>query len=93
MARLEAERVPCGRVLDASELPDDPHAQAMGLFVDQQHPAAGHIRLPRHPTQFEETPATLGAPAPGLGEHTDAVLREYGFADRIDELRAAGAVA
>ncbi len=93
MARLEAERVPCGRVTDAADLPADPHAQAMGLFVEYEHPAAGHVRLPRHPTRFAATPATLGGPAPGLGEHTDDILRELGLGERIDALRATGAVA
>jgi crotonobetainyl-CoA:carnitine CoA-transferase CaiB-like acyl-CoA transferase len=93
MARLEAERVPCGVIVPPAELPDDPHARAVGLFVEQQHPIAGRTRLPRHPTQFEATPAALGGPAPGLGEHTDEILRGIGLADRIDALRAAGVVA
>lgn len=93
MARLEAERVPCGVIVDPADLPDDPHARAIGLFVDRDHPAAGHTRLPRHPTQFGSTPAELGAPAPTLGEHTDEVLAELGLADRVEALRAAGVVA
>jgi alpha-methylacyl-CoA racemase len=39
------------------------------------------------------TPAELGGPAPGLGEHTDEVLAELGLADRIAQLRIAGVVA
>jgi crotonobetainyl-CoA:carnitine CoA-transferase CaiB-like acyl-CoA transferase len=32
-------------------------------------------------------------PPPGLGEHTDAVLRDFGFAAKeVAELRAAGAI-
>ncbi len=93
MARLEAQRVPCGVIVTPAELPDDPHARSVGLFVDRRHPVAGRTRLPRHPIRFEATPAELGGPAPALGEHTDEVLTEIGLGERIDALRAAGVVA
>ena len=65
MARMEAERVPCGVVYNPAELADDPHAQAIGLLVDDVHPIAGRIRQPRHPVLFDDTPARVGGPAPG----------------------------
>ena len=92
MARLEAERVPCGVVLSPAELSSDPHARAMGLFEDSEHPRAGRLRQPRHPTQFLRTPARLGGPAPTLGEHTDEVLAELGWTDREAALRRDGVV-
>jgi len=92
MARMEAERVPCGVVLTPAELADDPHARAIGLLVDDVHPVAGPIRQPRHPAQFGSTPARVGGPAPMLGQHTDDVLVELGLGDRIADLRASGAV-
>jgi crotonobetainyl-CoA:carnitine CoA-transferase CaiB-like acyl-CoA transferase len=92
MARMEAERVPCGVVLSPAELVDDPHARAVGLFVDDVHPVAGRVRQPRHPARFTGTPAAPGGPAPTIGADTDAVLTELGLADRIAELRAAGVV-
>jgi crotonobetainyl-CoA:carnitine CoA-transferase CaiB-like acyl-CoA transferase len=40
------------------------------------------------PVKLSGTPARLRLPAPALGEHTDAVLAELGYApDRIAILR------
>jgi crotonobetainyl-CoA:carnitine CoA-transferase CaiB-like acyl-CoA transferase len=93
MARMEAERVPCGVVLSPAELAQDPHARAIGLLVDGTHPVVGRIRQPRHPVLFDGTPAALGRPAPILGADTDAVLDELGLGDRREHLRATGVVA
>jgi len=92
MARMEAQRVPCGVVLSPAELSADPHAQAVGLLVDYDSPVAGRVRQPRHPTRFGGTPATLAGPAPALGQHTDEILAELGLAARTADLRAAGVV-
>ena len=91
--RFERERVAFAMVLSAAEIVDDPHAIAIDMFPEVEHPVPGRTRLPRHPTQFAGTPAALGGPAPALGEHTDEVLIELGLGDRISALRDAGVVA
>jgi crotonobetainyl-CoA:carnitine CoA-transferase CaiB-like acyl-CoA transferase len=91
MARLESENVPCGVVLSPAELAADPHAAAVGLLEDSDHPVVGRVRLPRHPAQFSSTPAALASPgAPALGQHTDEVLAELGL--DAAALRDAGVV-
>ncbi len=91
--RFEAERVPFAMILTPDELTRDPHAVAMGLFVEAEHHVVGRTRLPRHPTRFGATPATLTGSSPALGEHTDEILAELGLADRTAELRAGSVVA
>jgi len=43
--------------------------------------------------KLSRTPSKIVATPPGQGQHTDEVLKEFGFADKdIAELRAAKAV-
>jgi crotonobetainyl-CoA:carnitine CoA-transferase CaiB-like acyl-CoA transferase len=88
IGRLEQRRVPCGVVTAPAELHADPHVQAVGLLEESDHPVAGRLRQPRHPTRFGGTPAALGGPAPTLGQHTDAILAELGLDAEIASLRA-----
>ena len=92
-ARLEAERVPFAMIVAPDQLPDDPHAVAVGLFEERRHPVAGRMRLPRHPVRYGATPAALAGDAPTLGQHTDEILTELGHGDRIAALRESGVVA
>ncbi len=91
--RFIRERVAFAMVLTAAEMVDDPHAVAIGMFEEFDHPVVGRARLPRHPTQFHETPASLAGGAPALGQHTDEILTELGLSDRIASLRDASIVA
>ena len=63
------------------------------MFEEFDHPVVGPARLPRHPTQFGTTPASLGFGAPALGQHTDEILEELGLGERTEALHASGVVA
>jgi len=54
----------------------------------------GTLRTVAPPLKLSGAPPAPARPAPGLGEHTDAVLAEAGFtrAD-IDKMRGAGVLA
>ncbi|CAM8623115.1 CaiB Predicted acyl-CoA transferases/carnitine dehydratase [Acidimicrobiia bacterium] len=92
IVRFERERVAFAMVLSAAEMVEDPHAIAIEMFEEFDHPVVGRARLPRHPTQFHGTPASLGGNAPALGQHTDEVLTELGLGDRLEQLRADGII-
>jgi crotonobetainyl-CoA:carnitine CoA-transferase CaiB-like acyl-CoA transferase len=88
MTRLEARDVLCVPVNDYADLPVDQAVQATGMLVEQDHPRAGRIRTLATPIRFSETPGSIRAPSPMLGEHTDAVLGEAGLsAAEVAELR------
>ena len=81
--------IPATRIYSIDELPEHPHLKAVGLFQRQMHPSVGPIVAMRPTTRFSRTPAELALPAPELGEHSAAVLREAGCsAAEIDALRA-----
>ncbi|HKC97002.1 MAG TPA: CoA transferase [Methylomirabilota bacterium] len=93
MARLETHDVLCAPVNRYADLPRDPQIAASRLLVEQEHPRAGRFRTLDTPIRFDRTPGGIRTPAPGLGEHTDAVLTEAGLrpADLAD-LRKSGAI-
>jgi crotonobetainyl-CoA:carnitine CoA-transferase CaiB-like acyl-CoA transferase len=69
-----------------------PHIAALELLEEYDHPRAGRLRQARNAARFAGTPASIRRPAPVLGQHTDEVLTEIGYAaSEIAELRAAGA--
>jgi crotonobetainyl-CoA:carnitine CoA-transferase CaiB-like acyl-CoA transferase len=73
---------------------DDPQAQEAGCFVDTPDGWGGSFKAPAAPVRFPGTPTGPAGPAPKLGEHTRAVLREAGYAEAaIEALIASGAAA
>ncbi len=64
-----------------TEVAEQPHLKAVGMFVDLDHPTEGRIRQARPATRFSESPAGIHRMAPRLGEHTHEVLTEAGFTD------------
>lgn len=80
-------------VLEVEELEDHPHWRARGLVREFRDPHRGPLRLLGPPVALLGTPATLRAPPPRLGEHTEEILGELGFSsERLAILRASGAV-
>lgn len=84
-------------VLSLEEARQSPHAQARGLFGVHDHPREGARFLHQFPNPKllpGAEPPTDVQPAPGLGQHTRAVLAEAGLSDaEIDGLLASKAAA
>jgi len=93
LARIDAEGVPCGPINTYPEALADPHTLARGMVVDLVHPGAGDIKALGIPVKLSETPGAVDRPAPLVGEHTAALLRELGYdAGAQRALRDAGVV-
>jgi crotonobetainyl-CoA:carnitine CoA-transferase CaiB-like acyl-CoA transferase len=76
------------------EVAADPQAQAAGCFVETPDGWGGAFRAPAGPVRFPGAAVGPAGPAPRLGEHTRAVLREAGFGEaEVEALIASGAAA
>ncbi|WP_166741737.1 CaiB/BaiF CoA transferase family protein [Cumulibacter soli] len=93
VSTLRAAEVPVSAVYNVDEMFFDEHVLGEGLIRDYPHDEAGSYRAFGQPIRLSETPMSAGPPAPGLAEHTVAILQELGFADDdIDRLTKNGTV-
>ncbi|TCK27282.1 CaiB/BaiF CoA transferase family protein [Pseudonocardia endophytica] len=92
---LYAASIPCAPINEVDGALTDPHTVARDLIASVPHDEFGEVRSLRSPVRVgppgdDRAPTR---PAPGMGEHTDEVLRDLGYDDdRIAALRATGAL-
>jgi crotonobetainyl-CoA:carnitine CoA-transferase CaiB-like acyl-CoA transferase len=93
VAAMERAGVPCGPINSIPEVFEDPQIKHRGMQIELPHPTAGRVALVGSPLKFAEAQTSYRRPPPMLGQHSDEVLRELGFADdQIATLRKEGVV-
>jgi alpha-methylacyl-CoA racemase len=81
-------------VLELEEALASELVRAREMVIAFEQPGAGRVEGLGFPVKLSASPGAVRRPAPALGEHTDAVLREAGYGDdEIAALHAQGAVA
>ncbi len=93
MEILNGENVPCGPILSMKDLLEDESLAARGTVVEVEHPKRGVFKTVGNPIKLSNSPVEVTT-SPGLGEHTDEILKEIvGLDDgEIAAARADGAV-
>jgi formyl-CoA transferase len=85
--------VPCGPIYRIDEMFEDPQVQHLKFVQDVESKALGKLRVMRQPVSLSRTPSRMVAASPERGEHTDEVLKEFGFSEAdISALRRANAL-
>ena len=78
---LEAAKLPAAPMHSPQDVLDDPHVEAMGYLQRVPFPGAAHdVPIISTPFRLSATPGTIRRRAPLLGEHTDEILDEIGYA-------------
>jgi formyl-CoA transferase len=91
---LNEAGIPCGPVYTIDQMFADPQVEHLNMARLVVHPRLGEMKVVRQPIDMSRSqePQEL-TPAPELGQHSDEILREYGYDDDdIADLRSRNVV-
>jgi crotonobetainyl-CoA:carnitine CoA-transferase CaiB-like acyl-CoA transferase len=80
--RLNKAGVPSGPIYSIDQVFADPQVQHLGIVQSVTMKDKSKMRLLGQPVGLSRTPSRLAARPPDLGEHTNAILKEFGFSVR-----------
>ncbi len=92
--RMIDNDIPVARVLELDEVLEDPQIVHNGCVLEFEHPTAGRYRQAGPVARFDVTPQEPRRHMPPLlGEHTEEILGEYGYAaEELEDLRRKGVI-
>src|SRR5262249_24905824 len=91
---MEEAGVPCGPIYTIDQTFADPQVQHLGIAAPITNPTRGEYKVVASPVNVHGIPRKILRHTPDRGEHTDEILRSFGYTDaQLKELRASGAIA
>ncbi len=92
MEILNQYDIPCGPILSMKELAEEPSLRKTGTVVEIDHPQRGKYLSVGNPIKLSDSPTEVKR-SPLLGEHTEEILAELGYAPgEITAMRGEGAI-
>lgn len=93
VAFFEKAEVTIGPIYDVRQILQDPHILERELVADYPDPDMGQFPMHHVVPRLAGTPASIRTPAPSIGQHNRALLKEVGVDDTAyAALKAEGAV-
>ncbi|MBL8382708.1 MAG: CoA transferase [Burkholderiales bacterium] len=92
-ALLEDADIICGPIAEYDAVAASPQLAHNGVIVEMRHPTAGTVRMPGAALGDRDAQSRVHLPPPLVGEHSRAVLADFGFSEtEIAALVASGCV-
>ncbi|HSV53463.1 MAG TPA: CaiB/BaiF CoA-transferase family protein [Burkholderiaceae bacterium] len=93
VAALDQAGVPAGAINSVPEVFEEPQVKAREMLRYVPHPSGVEVPQVASPMRFAESPLHTQTAPPLLGQHSEEILQELGYASaRIAGLRAVGAI-
>lgn len=73
---LEAAGLPCAPINTIDKVVNDPHIAARNMIIEVEHPVAGKLKMAGAPVKMSAAPTIASSPAPLLGQHTAAIMKD-----------------
>ena len=93
LAALDAAGVPAGRIYTVADIAADPHYAARGMLQQVRLDDGDLLTVPGIIPKLSRTPGSHRRNAPGIGQDTEAVMRELGLSEeQIAGLKSRGVI-
>ena len=91
---FDKEGLPCGPINSITEMHQDPHTLDRKMVIEVENKTAGKSKAIGMPIKFSDTNSENNKGAPIFGEHTDTVLKDFGYTQgQIEEFKSKGIIA
>ena len=91
---FDKEGLPCGPINTITEMHQDPHTIDRKMVIEVENKTAGKSKAIGMPIKFSDTNSENNKGAPIFGQHTDTVLKDFGYTQgQIEEFKSKGIIA